>query len=82
MRGMQQDSPRPFLDTAEVERVIPFINRDDAPILAAALQSGADCFVTGKTRHFTRELSDRVGIPIFTPADYLVSLQTNGEDSS
>ena len=54
-----------------VARVRPFINAAAAPILAAAIQSDADCLVTGNTRHFTAEVAERAGIAILRPADYM-----------
>ncbi len=41
------------------------------PHLAAAIQSDADCLVTGNTRHFTAEVAERAGIAILRPADYM-----------
>ena len=57
-----------------VARVRPLINAADAPILAAAIESGADCLVTGNTRHFTTEVKERAGIAILTPAAYMRTL--------
>ena len=57
-----------------VARVRPLINAADASILAAAIESGADCLVTGNTRHFTAEVSERAGIAILTPTNYLRTL--------
>ena len=57
-----------------VARVRPLINAADAPILAAAIESGADCLVTGNTHHFTTEVAERAGIAILTPAAYMRTL--------
>lgn len=57
-----------------VARVRPLINAADALILAAAIESGADCLVTGNTRHFTAEVSEKAGIAILTPAAYVSTL--------
>ena len=57
-----------------VTRVRPLINPTDALILAAAIESGADCLVTGNTRHFTAEVSEKAGIAILTPAAYMRTL--------
>lgn len=57
-----------------VARVRPLINPTDALILAAAIESGADCLVTGNTRHFTAEVSEGAGIAILTPAAYVSTL--------
>lgn len=51
------------------------INPTDAPILAAAVVSGADCLISGNTRHFTQVVAGCAGIAIFTPVDYLASLR-------
>lgn len=59
----------------EIAAVLPFINAADAPILAAAIKSEADCIVSGNTRHFTQAVAQQAGIPIFTPAAYLQQLQ-------
>ena len=59
----------------QVQRVSSYINLTDAPILAVALSSGADCIVTGNTRHFTQEVARQAKIAIFTPAAYLATLQ-------
>jgi predicted nucleic acid-binding protein len=58
----------------EVRAAEQCINARDAPILAAAVKSGADCLVSGNTRHFTPEAGRRAGITIMTPAEYLASL--------
>jgi len=58
----------------EVEEASRWINPTDAPILAAARTSGADCIVTGNTRHFTPNVAARSGIRIVTPAQYVEQL--------
>jgi predicted nucleic acid-binding protein len=55
----------------EVEEAKRWINPTDAPILAAARTSDADCIVTGNTRHFTPTVARRAAIKIFTPAQYV-----------
>ena len=62
----------------EVARARALINPADAAILAAAIQSGADCLVTGNTRHFTSEVVGQAGIAIFTPAEYVARLTRPG----
>lgn len=57
-----------------VARLRPLINAADAPILAVAIESGADCLVTGNTRHFTAEVSEGDDIAILTPTNYLQTL--------
>ena len=61
-------------EPAEVHRMSSFINAADAPILAAAVQSDADCLVTGNTRHFTPEVAKRANISIVSPSAYLAKL--------
>jgi len=58
----------------EVQAVAHCINWTDAPILAAAIKSGADCLVSGNTRHFTQAAAACAGIPILTPAAYVATL--------
>lgn len=67
-------APEP--DAATVRRFRAFINAADAGILAAAVASNADCLVTGNTRHFTRNVERRAGIPIFTPSAYVASFMS------
>lgn len=69
-------------DAEEVERVSSFINPSDAPILAAAVKSGADCLVTGNTRHFTSEVARRAKMAIHTPAAYVALLTAGSRESS
>jgi predicted nucleic acid-binding protein len=61
---------------AEVRRVSAFINATDAPILAAAIKCGADCLVTGNTRHFTAQVARQANLAIFTPAAYLAHVDS------
>ena len=56
---------------AEVRAVRQWINPVDAPILAAAIRSRADCLVTGNTRHFTPRVARATKIAILTPAEYV-----------
>ena len=58
----------------EVAQARAWINPNDAPILAAAIKSEADCLVTGNTRHFTQEVAAKARISIITPADYLAMM--------
>ena len=63
----------------EIRAVEHCINAKDAPILAAAIGSGADCVVSGNTRHFNQEAARCAGIAIYTPAAYLAVLErSNG----
>lgn len=64
------DDPSPD----EVRAAERCINAKDAPILAAAVKSGASCVVSGNTRHFTQDVAGCAGIAIFTPAAYLATL--------
>ena len=60
--------------TEEVQQARLWINITDAPILAAALKSGADCLVTGNTRHFTPRVAERARIRILAPTEYVETL--------
>ncbi len=60
---------------AEVQRAEKWINPADAPILAAAIKARADCLVTGNVRHFTTQVARAAKVDIFTPADYLATLE-------
>jgi len=51
------------------------INAADASILAAAVRGGADCLVSGNTRHFTAEVGRKAGIEILTPTAYIAALR-------
>jgi hypothetical protein len=59
----------------EVVAARNLINTADAPILAAAVKSRADCIVSGNTRHFTQRVARRAGIAIYTPAAYVGQLR-------
>lgn len=64
---------------AAIRAVEHCINAKDAPILAAAIASGADCIVSGNTHHFNQQAAECAGIAIFTPAAYLAALdRSNG----
>jgi predicted nucleic acid-binding protein len=78
LHSFLEDSPPEICADPEplaVRRAGTLIDASDAPILAAALQAQADCIVTGNTRHFTRDVAVRAGIAIFTPSEYVTSLQ-------
>lgn len=57
-----------------VRRIRRWINPADAPILAAAIKTRADCLVTGNTRHFTEQVAKAAKVTIFTPSQFLASL--------
>lgn len=59
----------------EVQRIGRFINPADAPILAAAIKTRADCLITGNTRHFTEQVAKAARVTIFTPSQFLSSLR-------
>ncbi len=42
---------------------------DDAPFLEVARTAGADCLVTGNTRHFPKKY--RSGVQVVSPAEFL-----------
>jgi predicted nucleic acid-binding protein len=56
------------------ELALALIHWKDAPILAAMIISGADCLVTGNSRHFTADVARQAGIRIVSPADYVSAL--------
>ncbi|MSQ14860.1 MAG: hypothetical protein EXR50_03230 [Dehalococcoidia bacterium] len=64
--------PDPTLE--EINQARECINDDDAPILAVAIKTEADCIVIGNTRHFSRLVAECAKIAIFTPAEYLAGL--------
>ncbi|MCX6021921.1 MAG: PIN domain-containing protein [Chloroflexi bacterium] len=79
LRSWLNDSPPIEVEAPDEDEIAAarrFINVADAPILAAALKSGADCLVSGNTRHFTLEVGRLAGIPILTPSEYLATLQS------
>lgn len=58
--------------TEEIEKYSPFINRNDAPILSAAISSGVDYLVTWDKKHFIKKRSSFAeNIKIVTPGEFL-----------
>jgi putative PIN family toxin of toxin-antitoxin system len=56
----------------EVKKYYSVINADDAPILAAAVSSKADCLVTWDKRHFMKkDIRTGSDLKIFTPGEFL-----------
>ena len=56
----------------EIESAVPWVGRDDAPILAAALKSKADYLITWNTRDFmTPKVPKDIPLKIKTPGDFL-----------
>ncbi len=56
----------------KTNRYSSFMNRNDAPILAAAISSGADYLVTWDRKHFIKKRSSlTVKIKIVTPGEFL-----------
>ncbi len=65
---------------AEVSSIEGWINADDAPILAAAIKSRADCLVTWDLKHFqSRKVTENVQLPIFTPGEFLENYFSKNE---
>jgi putative PIN family toxin of toxin-antitoxin system len=57
---------------AAVERFAGLIDRKDAPILAAAIESKADFLITLDKKHFLKQKIQRdIPIEICTPSDFL-----------
>lgn len=56
----------------EIKKYASLINKDDAPILAAAELSGADYLVTWDRKHFiSGRLKDNVKIKVVTPGEFM-----------
>jgi predicted nucleic acid-binding protein len=66
-------APAPTAEEIQAARAC--INRVDAPILAAPKKCGADCVVTGNTRHFTPKVAECANVAIFTPREYVEKLR-------
>lgn len=64
----------PDPDASDVQLARAWINRADAPILAAVIASRADCLVTGNVRDFTHRVARNADVRILTPAEYVASL--------
>lgn len=67
-------SPRIAEDPSRemVEQAATVINRQDAPILAAADETGVDYLITWNTRHFlTKSVKAHVRCRIVTPGEFL-----------
>lgn len=54
-----------------VDRYRALLPTADAVILAAVLESGADCLVTGNTRDFTAQVATSAGIEILGPTAFV-----------
>lgn len=55
-----------------IEQAGAIIHRNDAPILAAAIEADIDYLVTWNTRHFQKKaVRDYVQFPILTPGEFL-----------
>jgi predicted nucleic acid-binding protein len=56
-------------------------NPDDAPILAAATASGADCLVTWDKKHFLKKAVDsRTDMKILSPGEFLKLFRSHIEE--
>jgi len=71
MRGlapiMVEDPP-----STEVEKAASMVDRKDAPILAAALESRVDFLVTLDKKHFLNpKTRRRIPLPVLTPIEFL-----------
>lgn len=65
--------PAPAL--TEVKPWTAIIHPSDAPILCAAVKSGADRFLTLNTRRFTPTVAAQSGLRIQTPAQLMAELR-------
>jgi len=62
---------------AEIKPWAGLLDAGDAAILAAAISSRADCFVTGDNHFFeNREVIKKAGISILNPAQFLTQLRS------
>jgi putative PIN family toxin of toxin-antitoxin system len=62
------DDPR----KQDVERFKKVIDHDDAPILASAVNSGADCLITWDRKHFiAKNIQIHSNLKIVTPGEFL-----------
>lgn len=58
--------------TEEINKYSSFIHQNDAPILSAAISSGADYLITWDRKHFIKKRSTfAVNIKIVTPGEFL-----------
>lgn len=60
---------------AAFARWLPIIEAKDALILAAAVQSNADRFLTLNTKDFTPQVAAQTGLHIQTPAQFIETLR-------
>jgi putative PIN family toxin of toxin-antitoxin system len=74
-----EDAKRETIE--EVVAYLPYL--PDAAVLAAALDSGANCFITGDKEHFLSRpgLEDHAGVPILSPRGFLDQIE-DGEGRS
>lgn len=59
----------------EFAQWLPIIEFKDAPVLQAALNAGADYFITLNTRDFTAEVARETGLTIFEPGMFIGQLR-------
>lgn len=65
----------------EIKKYSSLINQNDAPILSAAISSGADYLVTWDKKHFIKKRSSfAVNIKIVTPGEFLQNFRKYIED--
>jgi putative PIN family toxin of toxin-antitoxin system len=66
--------------TEEIKKYSSCINQNDAPILSAAISSGADYLVTWDKKHFIKKRSSfAVNIKIVTPGEFLQNFRKHIE---
>jgi predicted nucleic acid-binding protein len=71
------DDPSP----KDIKKLAGIINPDDAPILAAATASGADCLVTWDKKHFLKTAVDsRTDMKILSPGEFLKLFRSHIEE--
>lgn len=72
---MSSEKPLILIDDPrqkDIERFLKLINCDDAPILASAVNSGADFLITWDRKHFIgKNLNIHSNLKIVTPGEFL-----------
>ena len=66
--------PDPSAD--EIQRFAPGVNRSDAPVLAAAVNAGADYLVSGDVAFLREARRLEITVALVTPRELLGRLQS------
>jgi hypothetical protein len=65
--------PHPGTDVVLASRRL-IAHEADVPVLLSAISAKPDWLLTHNTRHFNRQVAERTGLPIGTPADFFLRL--------